>query len=287
MPPEPIHTTLYAPKKLPPSLGDRGLRIATWNINSVRLRIKLVAKLAAAADPDVICLQETKTINDLFPGKAIAKLGYTHQCFHGIKGYNGVAILSRRPIEHSGALHWCGKQDSRHNHVRLAGGIELHNVYIPSGGDIPDPKLNVKFAHKLDFVREQTAWWAQQPRDGARRVLVGDLNIAPLENDVWSHKQLLDVVSHTPVEVDLLGRMQAAHGWVDAIRHFAPEPQRVYTWWSYRNQDWRASNRGRRLDHIWVTPALAPQLRAAHILKEARDWTGPSDHVPVVIDLAV
>jgi exodeoxyribonuclease III len=279
--------SLYALKSLPPSLGERGLRVASWNINSVRLRIRLVKKLVALADPDVICLQETKTINDLFPAKAIAKLGYPHQCFHGIKGYNGVAILSRRPIEEQGALHWCGKQDSRHNHVRLAGGIELHNVYIPAGGDIPDPKVNVKFGHKLDFVREQAAWWTKQPRDGARRILVGDLNIAPLENDVWSHKQLLTVVSHTPVEVDLLAKMQAAHDWVDAVRHFAPEPTRLYTWWSYRNQDWKASDRGRRLDHVWVTPALRDSLHAAYILKGARDWRTPSDHVPVVVDLAL
>ena len=249
-------------------------------------RSKLVARLAAAADPDVICLQETKTIDDLFPKKAIAKLGYVHQAFHGIKGYNGVAIVSRRPFENDGRLNWCGKQDARHAHVRLAGGIEVHSVYIPSGGDLPDPKVNAKFRHKLDFVREQAAWWAKQPRDDARRIVVGDFNIAPLETDVWSHKQLLDVVSHTPVEVDLLNKLQAAHHWVDAVRHFAPEPARVYTWWSYRNQDWRASDRGRRLDHIWVTPALAPKLRAAYILKNARDWPGPSDHVPVVVDLA-
>jgi len=94
------------------------VKIATWNINSVRLRIKLVARLAAAADPDVICLQETKTIDDLFPKKAIAKLGYVHQAFHGIKGYNGVAIVSRRPFENDGRLNWCGKQDARHAHVR-------------------------------------------------------------------------------------------------------------------------------------------------------------------------
>ncbi|MBI3707588.1 MAG: endonuclease/exonuclease/phosphatase family protein [Proteobacteria bacterium] len=261
------------------------MRIATWNINSVRLRLPLIRRLIEAAAPDILCLQETKAEDVHFPTQALAELGFEHQMISGMKGYNGVAILSRRELRSTGTRSWCEKNDSRHVHADIDGGIELHCVYVPAGGDIPDPDANSKFAHKLRFVREQAEWWARQPTRAARRLLVGDLNIAPLENDVWSHKQLLDVVSHTPIEVDLLRRMQEAHGWVDAVRYFAPEPQRLYTWWSYRNRDWQASDRGRRLDHIWVTPALVPNLRAVHIFKGARDWPTPSDHVPVVVDL--
>ena len=261
------------------------LTIATWNINSVRLRLPLLARLAKQARPDVICLQETKVIDDLFPREAIADLGYPYQSFHGMKGYNGVAILSRVKLDGMGTRSWCDKNDCRHAFAVLPGGIELHNFYIPAGGDIPDPKVNVKFAHKLRFVRDLGDWWTTVPKGNARRVLVGDLNIAPLPNDVWSHKQLLDVVSHTPVEVDLLNKMQAAHGWVDAIRHFVPAEEKLYTWWSYRAHDWVKSNRGRRLDHVWITPPLMKSLGEMHILKEARSWPGPSDHVPVLMAL--
>jgi exodeoxyribonuclease-3 len=143
-----------------------------------------------------------------------------------------------------------------------------------------------KFAHKLRFVDELSEWWRTARSAERPMVLVGDLNIAPLETDVWSHKQLLDVVSHTPIEVEKLTAMQSSIGWVDAVRHFTPPEQRLYTWWSYRKRDWRASDRGRRLDHIWVTPGLTRRLRAAQVVREARDWPTPSDHVPVLLDLA-
>jgi exodeoxyribonuclease-3 len=261
------------------------MRVVTWNINSVRLRLDLVAQLARDWSPDVICLQETKCPDELFPGDAIAKMGYPHQAKIGMKGYHGVAILSRLPLEKPGHLHWCGKEDCRHVFAALAGGIEIHNLYIPAGGDVPDPDENDKFAHKLDFLRQQTRWW--KGRGAARkRILVGDLNVAPLETDVWSHKQLLGVVSHTPVEVKLLTNLKKAHDWVDAVRHFVPAEQKLYSWWSYRARDWRLSDRGRRLDHVWVTPDLVERLKGTAILKDARDWSRASDHVPVVVDLA-
>ena len=114
-------------------------------------------------------------------------------------------------------------------------------------------------------------------------VAVGDLNIAPLETDVWSHKQLLTVVSHTPVEVERLGRLQRAGGFVDAVRHFVPPDERLYTWWSYRARDWSASNRGRRLDHVWVTPSLVGALDETRVYRDSRSWNKASDHVPVMV----
>jgi len=111
------------------------------------------------------------------------------------------------------------------------------------------------------------------------------LNVSPLENDVWSHKQLLDVVSHTPVETDLLKQAQAAFDWVDVTRHFVPETEKIYSWWSYRAEDWVKSDRGRRLDHIWLSQSLMDAARSQSILKHLRGWTQPSDHVPVVAEL--
>ena len=263
------------------------MRIVTWNINSLRLRVGLLQHLVDALAPDVLCLQETKVPDALFPEAAPGVLGFPHVARRGMKGYNGVAILSRLPLVEEPAPDWCERGDCRHLHVTIAtptGPLALHDFYVPAGGDVPDPALNAKFAHKLAFLREATAFFAAATPQ--RCVLVGDLNIAPLEHDVWSHRQLLDVVSHTPVEVAALAAWQA-RGFVDAVRHFVPADQKLYTWWSYRNQDWRASNRGRRLDHIWVSADLQPQLVRHQVLTDARDWTQTSDHVPVMVELAL
>jgi exodeoxyribonuclease-3 len=264
------------------------MKIATWNINSVRLRLGLVVKLLKNEEPDVLCLQETKVINDLFPADALKKLGYVHQAIHGQKGYHGVAILSKKPFKTTNSFRFCENADCRHIAATFEDGIEVHNFYVPAGADIPDPVVNPKFAHKLGFLREMAA--AFEKRKGkrdARAILVGDLNVAPLENDVWSHKQLLDVVSHTPVETDLLKTAQAAFDWVDVTRQFIPATEKIYSWWSYRAQDWKASDRGRRLDHIWVSQGLKDSVKSQSILKPARGWTQPSDHVPVVAELAI
>jgi exodeoxyribonuclease-3 len=265
------------------------LRIATWNINSLRLRLPLLRNLVAALDPDVICLQETKVPDALFPDAAPAELGYPHYARRGMKGYNGVAILSRLPLASlDTAPDWCGKGDCRHLAVALdlpSGPVELHNFYVPAGGDIPDAAENPKYAHKLDFVAEATEWFAARPAL-ARTVLVGDLNIAPLEHDVWNHRQLLDVVSHTPPETEGLLAWQRTR-FIDAVRHFVPEDQKLFTWWSYRNRDWRASDRGRRLDHIWTSPDLRDGLLGYTVLKDARDWQQASDHVPVCVEMEV
>ena len=261
------------------------MRLITWNINSVRLRIDLVRRLLEEQQPDVLCLQETKTPDELFPRAEFEALGYRDMLVHGMKGYNGVAILSRLPFGAATTRAWCARTDCRHAIAELPGGVELHNIYVPAGGDVPDPDENPKFAHKLQFLDELTAWFAAERATGRPMIAVGDLNIAPLETDVWSHKQLLRVVSHTPVEVDRLGALQQAGGFVDAVRHFVPPEQRLYTWWSYRNRDWAASDRGRRLDHIWVTPPLVGALAHARVHREIRGWDKTSDHVPVMIEL--
>jgi exodeoxyribonuclease-3 len=259
--------------------------LATWNINSVRLRIDLVRRLLKEEEPDVLCLQETKTQDEFFPREAFEAAGYPHLLIHGMKGYNGVAIVSKLPFERPHTKSWCQREDCRHIAVELPGGIELHNIYIPAGGDVPDPKANPKFAHKLQFLDELQGWFTEESPKRRKSILVGDLNIAPLETDVWSHKDLLKVVSHTPIEVEKLTMLQKAGGFVDAIRHFVPPEKKLYTWWSYRAADWAASDRGRRLDHIWVTPKLVPQLASADVRKPARGWKQGSDHVPVIVRL--
>jgi exodeoxyribonuclease III len=263
------------------------LTVTTWNINSVRLRTNLVAKFLRKADPDVICLQETKCPDDKFPLKRFARLGYPHAALNGQKGYHGVAILSRLPFDSHVTRNYCGKTDCRHvavifgERVGLTEATTLHNFYVPAGGDEPDPVINTKFAHKLAFLDEMhSASWLR-PAAAERAILVGDLNVAPLEHDVWSHKQLINVVSHTPIECEKLTGVQKAGAWVDVLRTFVPEPEKLYTWWSYRAHDWQVSDRGRRLDHIWVSPAVADRVSTMQVAKEVRGWGQPSDHVPV------
>ncbi|MCX5520701.1 exodeoxyribonuclease III [Kaistia defluvii] len=265
------------------------ISIATWNINSVRLRIDLVTAFLEAHRPDVLCLQEIKCIEDNFPASAFRKLGYVHQAVHGQKGYHGVATVSRKPFIETKRRGFFGKEDARHISVTLTDRdlpITLHNFYIPAGGDEPDPAINEKFAHKLGFLEEMKTWLTGAETSGPA-ILVGDLNIAPYEHDVWSHKQLLNVVSHTPVETKLLEEVREAGGWIDAMRQFVPMDEKLYTWWSYRAKDWETSNRGRRLDHVWVTPPLRARLQGIEVITEARGWNKPSDHVPVIARLAV
>ncbi|MDE1939328.1 MAG: exodeoxyribonuclease III, partial [Alphaproteobacteria bacterium] len=264
------------------------MKIVTWNINSVRLRIDLAARLLREQAPDVLCLQETKVANELFPGKAFEKLGYVHQAINGQKGYHGVAILSRLPFKKTAVEDFCREGHARHVCATFENGLELHDFYVPAGADIPDPAVNPKFAHKLDFLRGMVNFFAKKKaKRNTPVVLVGDLNVAPLEHDVWSHKQLLDVVSHTPVETDLLGEAKAAFDWTDVTREFIPHTDKIYSWWSYRAADWEASDRGRRLDHIWVSPALKGGLRSQTILRKMRGWAKASDHVPVIAELEI
>jgi exodeoxyribonuclease-3 len=259
------------------------LKITTWNINSVRLRIDLVAKFLKSARPDVLCLQETKCPDEAFPLKRFHRLGYQYAALNGQKGYHGVAVLSRLPFETTAIENFCDKTDCRHVSVtlgaraKLSDPIALHNFYVPAGGDEPDPEVNPKFAHKLDFLDEMRAHRRLKPARGQRAILVGDLNVAPLEHDVWSHRQMLRVVSHTPVECEMLTAVRKAGGWIDAMRVLTPEPAKLYTWWSYRAADWRAADRGRRLDHVWTSDALADRVSAER----------PSDHVPVTATVEV
>lgn len=261
------------------------MKIVTWNINSVRLRSGLVAQLMREEAPDIICLQETKTPDEFFPSNVFHAEGYEHIHINGMKSYNGVCILSRVPFQSAQSHARVGKEDCRHISASFEC-FDLHNLYIPAGGDEPDRTINEKFGHKLDFVDEMRDFFAKEYSAQKPVITLGDFNIAPREHDVWSSKQLQKVVSHTPIELEHLSKMYSSIGWQDAVRHFVPDEEKCYSWWSYRNRDWKKSNRGRRLDHIWVTKPLVERLKGHKILTHYRDLEKPSDHVPVMIELA-
>ncbi|MBF9150761.1 exodeoxyribonuclease III [Novosphingobium jiangmenense] len=260
------------------------ISVATWNINSVRLRADQVERFLTQESPDVLCLQEIKTPENLFPHDVFEKLGYTHRAVHGQKGYHGVATVSRIPFRDFSKHDWQDNGEARHIGVELLGpgnGLIVENVYIPAGGDVPDRAVNPKFGQKLDFLERMTRWAEKIERP---TLITGDFNIAPLECDVYDHKALLKVVSHTPTEVETLQRFADAHGWVDLGRKHIPAPERNYSWWSYRSY-WRAKDQGRRLDHMWASPEAAAQTRSHRFVEETRKWEQPSDHIPLITEL--
>ena len=191
------------------------LKIASWNINSVRARIGLVEQLIAEQQPDILCLQETKVLDSIFPADPFRKHGYSHVELNGQRMHHGVAILSRVPLKDPGKHDWQDNGEARHVGVRLPNGIRLENVYVPAGGDTPDRTVNAKFGQKLDFIERMTRWSEKLSEPS---IILGDFNVAPLECDVWSHKALLNVVSHTPIEVEALTRLRDAHDWLDIGR---------------------------------------------------------------------
>lgn len=263
------------------------LTLATWNINSVRMRLMIVERFLRERAPDVLCLQETKVADAQFPSADFRKLGYPYIALNGGRGgYHGVAVISRLPFQEVTAKFFCGKEgDPRHQSVVVQKGgrpVRIHNFYVPAGGDEPDVEANPKFRHKMDFLAEMADWLPTASPD-LPDVIVGDLNVAPYETDVWSHKALLNVVSHTPQECDALEKVRNAGGWVDLARSFVPMEEKLYTWWSYRAKDWRAADKGRRLDHVWVHPDMAARARSFRVHKDARGWDRPSDHVPVEV----
>ena len=261
------------------------MRIATWNINSVRLRIMHVLRFVKEHNIDVMCLQETKTQDEFFPSEEFTKIGMKYQYYRGEKSYNGVAILSNTKFTGSNYTDYCKRGDARNISVKFKNNIEIHNFYVPAGGDEPDIHINPKFEHKISFLNEMKINFLKDIR--TKKILVGDLNIAPLEHDVWSHKQLLNVVSHTKIETEKLLEIIKTGGWIDVMRELVPHNEKLYSWWSYRNRNWEASNRGRRLDHVWVSKNLFSKVKSGAIYKDTRNWERPSDHVPIIIDINI
>ena len=201
--------------------------LATWNINSIRLREGLVARMLGDHAPDVLCLQECKSPVENIPLLQFAALGYTHIVARGQKGYNGVAILSKLPLRDAGAEDFAALGHARHVAAQLDNGVIIHNCYVPAGGDEPDRQINIKFGQKLDFLTQMRDHFrTHRPQ---RAILVGDLNIAPREDDVWNHKALLKIVSHTPIEVEHLAQTQDAGKWVDITRADIPSGP-LFSW---------------------------------------------------------
>ena len=255
------------------------MKIISWNVNSIRARISYVNELLRSEKPDFLCLQETKIIDKEFPHERFSELGYFSH-FFGIPSYNGVAILSKKKLINIEKLDLCNKLDARIISAETPD-FEIMSVYVPAGGDKPDPNINPKFSHKLLFLDELN----QLLKKKIKIIVCGDLNVAPYEDDVWSHKSLINVVSHTEIEREKLKKILEDCNFIDAVRYFVNPPQNIYTWWSYRSPNYKINNRGRRLDHIWVSKQIKNKLVSSKILNEYRSKDKPSDHVPVCLEM--
>ena len=256
------------------------LKIATWNINSFRLRENLIVRAIAEYSPDLICLQECKSPVEKMPFETFKKLGYFYHAARGQKGYNGVVILSKLPIKEEFSEDFANLGHARHIAAVLETGLTVHNFYVPAGGDKPDPKINEKFYQKLNYLIHMEQYFDNVNIKNA--ILVGDLNIAPRPDDVWDHKKLSTVVSHTPIEIEHLKKDKNSGHWVDVVRQFHPDGK-LFSWWSYRAKDWSASNKGRRLDHLWATPDISNLVTSVVIARNVRGWEQSSDHAPIFV----
>jgi exodeoxyribonuclease-3 len=198
------------------------LKIASWNINSVRFRMEIVERFLREEAPDVLCLQETKTVDETFPADAFRRLGYTHLLLNGQRMHHGVAIVSKVPCREDDRLDWQANGEARHIGVRLENGMRIENVYVPAGGDVPDRTVNPKFGQKLDFLERMIAW---SETLSVPTLLVGDFNVAPLESDSTPGGAIARRTGWRPIAAagsTICGRRRTSPRWPPATRSMNP-----------------------------------------------------------------
>jgi exodeoxyribonuclease-3 len=257
------------------------LHLATWNVNSVKARFDHLLRWLKEADPDVVCLQELKSTDDQFPAAEVAAAGWPHQLVWGQRTYNGVAIVSKRPLSdpQKGFRTGGGTDEQARLVAATADGVRVYGVYVPNGQEVGSDK----FAYKLDFYARMRA--ELDPLDPAGRVAVcGDWNVAPTDQDVWDAFAAEGQVMFHPLEKQAMANV-LAWGLTDAYRTLRPDG-REYTWWDYRQLGFQR-NHGWRIDHVMVSKPLVPLLREVQIWRPVRKWEKPSDHVPLSVRLEV
>ena len=257
------------------------MKVATWNINGINSRIQHVLDWCGTEQPDVLCLQETKCVDSRFPFKPLRSIGYEHIEANGEKAYNGVAIVSKLPIND---LQKNFPDDASDAPPRLiaasVNGVRIVNVYVPHGTALGSDK----FAFKLDWLDRLRKYLDNNFRTGDNVIVCGDLNVAPHELDVWKPSLWRDKMHFTKPERDAIRNVKA---WalVDLFRQMNDEEQ-AYSWWDYFRNSFE-KDRGLRIDHIWASEQLAALCVGCWIDKEPRGWDHPSDHAPVVAEFKI
>ena len=255
------------------------MKFATWNVNSLTVRLPQVLDWLQANPVDVLVLQETKMTDDKFPADAFLAAGYQAQWF-GQKTYNGVALLSRAPAADVLKNIPEFADDMARVICGTVGGTRVIGAYFPNG---QEPGSD-KFEYKMQWLKGLRAWVKKELEQHPQLVLMGDYNITFDDDDVWDPEGMRDQIHCTEEERYHL-RALVALGLHDSYRLFAQAPK-SYSWWDYRDAAFRR-NRGLRIDHILISNALKPLARACHIDKTPRKNERPSDHAPVVIDLDI
>ncbi|MEO3434513.1 exodeoxyribonuclease III [Inquilinus sp. CAU 1745] len=256
------------------------MKIATYNVNGVNGRLTVLLRWLAEAAPDVVCLQELKAPPEKFPEAAIGDAGYS-AIWHGQKSWNGVAILARGAELHETRRSLPGDPDDTHSRYIEAAvkGVLIGCLYLPNGNPAPGPK----FDYKLRWFERFSAHAADLLATGLPVVLAGDYNVMPTNLDVYKPERWLDDALFRP-EVRETYRRLVAQGWTDALRKLHPD-ERIYTFWDYfRNAYGRDA--GLRIDHLLLSPSIAPRLAAAGVDRQVRGWEKTSDHAPTWIELA-
>ncbi|WP_348753189.1 exodeoxyribonuclease III [uncultured Aquincola sp.] len=253
------------------------MKLATWNVNSLAVRLPQLLDWLAQHQPDAVVLQETKLTDDKFPHEALSAAGYHPQWF-GQKTYNGVALLSRTPAEGI-VKNIVGVEDEQARVIAgTVEGVRVIGAYFPNG----QAPGSDKFAYKMRWLDGLRAWLAQEMAAHPQLVLMGDFNIAPEDRDVHDPVAWAGQIHCTPEERGHFAALLEM-GLVDAFRLFE-QPPKSWSWWDYRNLAFR-KNQGLRIDHILVSPALKARVTACHIDKLPRKNERPSDHAPVVVEL--
>lgn len=256
------------------------MKIATWNVNSINIRLEQLLLWLEETGTDVVCLQETKCVDDNFPYQALFDTGY-HTAFFGEKSYNGVAILSKHDIDD---VQKGFDDDDEVSPKRLIAatinGIRIVNTYIPNGTEL----WSDKFAFKLDWLQRLRRFFDATCDSNKDVLLCGDFNVAPEELDVWSVPHWEGKLHFSKPERAAMHHVKQ-WGFVDVFRKMNGDVKE-YTWWNYREGAWQR-NRGLRIDHIWTSPALAEKCTGCWIDKAPRALERPSDHAPVVAEFDV
>ena len=250
------------------------MKVATWNVNSLRVRLPQLQQWLEANPVDVIGLQELKQTDEDFPAAEVAALGL-QAAWYGQKTYNGVAILAREPLEDIDYGIPGFDDPQRRVIAATISGVRVINVYVPNGQAVGSDK----YAYKLDWLARLTAYVADQLARHERLAIVGDYNIAPEDRDVHDPKKWEGSVHVSPAEREALGRLMQT-GLVDTFRQFEQPPD-AYSWWDYRMGAFRR-NHGLRIDLVLASRELASSCIGCHVDRTPRTWERPSDHAPVV-----